>query len=163
MTGEIDTRSDTPARPILVPVDFSAYSRAALRWALVAADCLDAPLEIVHVVHDPEAGPGFYARPKRKGFLRRMEEAAAEMMEEFIADFRRDHPEMNDLEVRTELVIGLPASRILEVAESINARLIVMGSQGRTGLGRFLIGSKAQRVAQLARIPVTIVKADSED
>jgi nucleotide-binding universal stress UspA family protein len=37
--------------------------------------------------------------------------------------------------------------------------MIVMGSQGRTGLSRFLLGSKAQRVVQLAPVPVTIVKA----
>ncbi len=55
--------------------------------------------------------------------------------------------------------MGLPATRILEVAHALGAQLIVMGSRGRTGLSHLLLGSKAQRVVQLSRIPVTIVKS----
>ena len=64
--------------------------------------------------------------------------------------------------VTTELVVGVPVRRILEVAERLDARLIVMGSRGRTGLSHLLLGSKAQSVVQLAAIPVTIVKADED-
>ena len=65
----------------------------------------------------------------------------------------------------TERVIvkGIPATRILEIAETRHARLIVMGSQGRTGLPHLLLGSKAERVVQMSPIPVTIVKAESGD
>ena len=56
------------------------------------------------------------------------------------------------------LVVGLPVNRILESAEKINARMIVMGSQGRTGLARAMLGSKAEQVVRLAPIPVMIVK-----
>ena len=63
---------------------------------------------------------------------------------------------------RTRLVIGVPSGRILEVAEDEGARMIVMGSLGRTGLPHLFLGSKAQRVAQLSPIPVTIVKAAPE-
>jgi nucleotide-binding universal stress UspA family protein len=59
---------------------------------------------------------------------------------------------------QTELVTGLPVNRILEVAEQSHARMIVMGSQGRTGLSHVLLGSKAERVVHLSPIPVTIVK-----
>ena len=50
-------------------------------------------------------------------------------------------------------------TRILEVAEKLEAIMIVVGSQGRTGLPHLLLGSKAERVAQLSPIPVTIVKS----
>ena len=53
---------------------------------------------------------------------------------------------------------GLPVTRILETAENIDARMIVMGSQGLTGLAHLLIGSKAEQVVRLSKIPVTIVK-----
>ena len=56
------------------------------------------------------------------------------------------------------LVSGLPAPRILEVAETSNVSHIVMGSKGRTGLAHLLIGSKAEQVVRLAKVPVTIVK-----
>ena len=61
---------------------------------------------------------------------------------------------------KTKLVTGLPVNRILEVADKAKAGMIVMGSQGRTGLAHALVGSKAEQVVRLARIPVTIVKSD---
>ncbi len=60
-------------------------------------------------------------------------------------------------------MVGLPITRILEVAEEIGAQLIVMGSHGRTGLPHLLLGSKAEKVAQLSPIPVTIVKNSKTD
>jgi nucleotide-binding universal stress UspA family protein len=160
MTSRVRKPAGDAARPILVPVDFSEHSRAALRWAAAAAPCFDAPIIALHVVHDPEAGPGYYARPERDGFLRRMEEAGEELMKEFLERVRSENPGLEKLrDLEATLVVGLPTTRILEVAEETAARMIVMGSQGRTGLSRFLLGSKAQRVVQLAPVPVTIVKA----
>jgi nucleotide-binding universal stress UspA family protein len=145
-------------QPILVAVDFSDYSRVALLWAARVSKALDSPLLVLHVVHDPESAPGYYKHSKKwKKHLVRMEDAAEEMMEEFIDEMRLQHSEIPKLETR--LVVGLPVTRILEMAKKINAQLIVMGSQGRTGLSHLLLGSKAEKVAQLASIPVTIVKS----
>ncbi len=145
--------------PILVPVDFSPHSAAALVWAAGVADCLSAPLRVLHVAHDPESAPGYYVRSKRKKHLRRIEEAAAEMMEEFLKQVAKDNPGCKRLQkIDSTLVHGLPVTRILEVADKIGASMIVMGSQGRTGLPHLLLGSKAERVAQLAPVPVTIIK-----
>ncbi len=145
--------------PILVPVDFSPHSAAALVWAARLGDCLAAPLIILHVAHDPESAPGYYVRSKRKKHLRRMEEAAAEMMKEFLAQVAKDNSGSKRLQgAESMLVLGLPVTRILEVADRIDASQIVMGSQGRTGLPHLLLGSKAERIAQLSPVPVTIVK-----
>lgn len=147
-------------RTILVPIDFSSHSEAALVWAAEAARCFKAGVKVLHVVHDPESAPGYYAQTKRKKHLNRLEEAAEEMMEEFLETVRKKHPDSEELENLEEiLVIGLPVSRILEVAAKTNAMMIVMGSLGRTGLGHLLLGSKAERVVQLSPIPVTVVKA----
>jgi len=147
-------------RPILVAVDFSDYSAAALRWAAKTADQLGSPLLVLHVVHDPESAPGYYRRSKKlKKHLLRMEEAAAEMMSDFLEQVGKKSPELPTLQdLDTLLEVGLPVTRILEVAERTKATMIVMGSQGRTGLSHLLLGSKAAKVAQLAPIPVTIVK-----
>ena len=81
-------------------------------------------------------------------------------MSEFLERLCRDYPEEEALKsVETILVKGIPATRILEIAQSRGARMIVMGSRGRTGLPHLLLGSKAERVVQLSPIPVTIVKA----
>ncbi len=154
-------KGDGSPRPILVAVDFSPHAEAALEWAADAARSLEAPLLVLHVVHDPGSTPGYY-RTKKKG-LRRMEEAAGEMLEEFLERVRGAHPDLEVLrDAESKLVIGLPISRILEVAEKVDAQLLVVGSQGRTGLPHLLLGSKAQRLAQLSPIPITIVKTARE-
>ncbi len=151
------------AQPVLAAVDFSPCSEAALLWAARAAECFDAPLIVLHVIHDPEAAPGYYARADAAGYALAMEEVAKQMLEEFMARVRKENPTLPALAAaRSEHVAGLPATRILEVAEKEDARLIVVGSQGRTGLSRLLLGSKAERVVQLSTRPVTIVKAPPE-
>lgn len=154
-------KDPTKSQPILVAVDFSDYSAAALLWAADLAEHLEAPMLVLHVVHDPESAPGYYKHSKKwKKHLVRMEDAAEEMMEDFVEKLRHTHPESAGLrQLHKRLVVGLPVTRILEVAKESRARLIVMGSQGRTGLSHLLLGSKAAKVAQLAPIPVTIVKA----
>ena len=147
-------------RPILVATDFSPHSENALLWAASTAQAVEAPLLLLHVVHDPESSPGYYlGAKKRKKLLKRFEEAAEEMMAEFADEVRKRHPELEKLKkLETILVAGLPVTRILEIADKRNARLIAMGSQGRTGLPHLFLGSKALKVAQLSPIPVTIVK-----
>ena len=148
--------ADHATQPLLVPVDFSDHSRAALEWAASLARQTSVPLVVLHVIHDPEDAPGYYRRPDADETWT-VEASASEMLEQFVADSQH---EVGDLEsLATELVTGVPVQRILEVAERIGAGQIVMGSHGRTGLHHLLLGSKAQSVVQLAPMPVTIVKA----
>jgi len=150
----------TSSGPILVPVDFSPYSEAALLWAAQTAQSLERTLLVLHVVHDPGSAPGSYVPLGENAHVRRIEEVAAKMLDEFVERVRSGHPELQALEgVETTLVVGLPPNRILEVAEQRGASLIVMGSQGLSGLAHLFLGSKAERVVQLSPIPVTIVKA----
>ena len=148
----------TPDGPILVAVDFSIHSAAALRWALGEAVVHNCNVVVVHVVNDPGAAPGYYLEPEGAGdepvALSRMDERAAAMLQGFLAPFEAEAGGILD----SVLVSGLPSTRILEVAEAQGARQIVVGSRGRTGLFPGMLGSKALRVAQLAELPVTIVK-----
>ncbi len=144
--------------PIIVAVDFSDDSRAALAWACEASVGMRAPLLVLHVVHDPAESPGYY-RKDIKDLMRPMEDVAEKMMRKFINSARDAKiPKKPLRSLKTKLVKGLPVTRIIEVAGKVNARMIVMGSQGRTGLRHLLLGSKAEQVAQLSPIPVTIVK-----
>ncbi len=152
-------------RPILVPVDFSPHAEAALLHACRLADCLHLPLLILHVAHDPAEMPGYYARAvkKRKKVLLRIEDMAGEMLRGFVERMEREHPEAKALAgAESLLVVGLPVSRILEVARLRRAEMVVMGSQGRTGLRRLMLGSKAEQVVRLCPVPVTIVKVPGE-
>lgn len=148
--------------PILCAVDFSPDSRAALSWACDQAERVGAPLIILHVVHDPAASPGFY-REVDEDWTRPMAEVAEEMMAEFLKTAREARPGCAVLAAaETRLVPGLPPGRIVEVATSAAASLIVVGSRGLSGLAHILLGSVAERVVQTAPMPVVVVKAPGE-
>ena len=144
---------------ILVATDFSEHSSYAVRWALDLADSLKSSIFLLHVVHDRAEGPGYY-RHDKKDAMRPMEDIAERMLQKFIDDIGDENSQFESYKnLNTEIVTGLPVTKILEVAERINARMIVMGSQGLTGLAHLLIGSKAEQVVRISKIPVTIVKS----
>jgi nucleotide-binding universal stress UspA family protein len=146
-------------QPILVPIDFSPSSEAALLQAAELADALQAPVSILHVVHDLTSTPGYKELKGAKKQLRRMEDIAAEISQKYMQGIQKKYPELKSLHnAENLLVIGIPVTRILETAEKLNARMIVMGSQGRTGLSHVLLGSKAEQVVRLANVPVMIIK-----
>ena len=147
------------SRPILVPVDFSSHSETALICAAELAETLGSKLIILHVVHDPGDAPGYYSVKGRDKQLHRMEDVAGEMLDEFFHNMQKEHTGLQALKhATTMLIVGLPVNRILESAKKTRARMIVMGSQGRTGIARAMLGSKAEQVVRLAPIPVMIIK-----
>lgn len=166
MTDEIsETRQNSAGLdgPILVAVDFSPDSEAAFLWACQYADCTNSELAVLHVIHDPADAPGSYLKSDAD-LLRPMEEMATELLDKFLEKMKTQHPSLDALkDAERHLVQGIPATRILEIAQATGARLIVMGSRGRTGLPHLLLGSKAERVVQMSPIPVTIVKAGTNN
>ena len=68
-------------QPILVPVDFSAHSAVALERGADLAEALNAPLIVLHVVHDLGEAPGYYAVKGLGKQLRRMEDVASDMLD----------------------------------------------------------------------------------
>lgn len=149
------------AHPILAAVDFSGSSEHALVYAARLGDCFQSPLAVLHVVHDPAAMPGYYAKLRKKKQLHRMEELASDMLNDFLARVRKGHPHLKALrKPRSMLVTGIPAGRIVEVAEQLGARTIVLGSRGHSGLAKLFLGSTALEVVQTAPTPVTVVKED---
>jgi len=83
-------------KQVLVPVDFSANSESALEFAAGIAECLEATLVVLHVVHDPSDAPGYYRDEQMSettdGYLLRIGEAAERMLAKFLDRFRRRHP-----------------------------------------------------------------------
>ncbi|MDM8540135.1 universal stress protein [Desulfococcaceae bacterium HSG9] len=149
---------------LLVPVDFTTFSEDALFFASELAEKIEAQLLVLHVIHDPLEAPGFYAQKgKKKKFLRSMEEAAEEMMDTFLNKMRNNYPEEVPIKNAISLlVVGTPATRIVEIAEKKQAKMIIIGSHGRTGLSHLLVGSKAEQVVRLSPVPVTVVKSSKK-
>jgi nucleotide-binding universal stress UspA family protein len=148
---------------ILVAVDFSEDSRAALIWAYRLAQCKDSELYVLHVVHDPVSNPGFYRRTPEDS-MQPMSEVAEKMMEQFLADTAEQHPQL-DIHgtVITRFVTGLPPTRIVEVADLLKADLIAIGRRGTTELPHRLQGSTRERVVELAKPPVVVVGTNEPD
>lgn len=152
-------------KPVLIPVDFSPSSEAALVLGCQLGSAMKVPVCVLHVVHDPGDAPGYYHQVEgREGELRRLEDLARDMFEKFMLKMAAKHPNLKELKrATTKLVVGLPVTRILEVVERLQPCMVVMGSAGRTGLSHVLLGSKAEQVVRLCPVPVTIVKAVHEE
>lgn len=134
---------------ILVGVDGSPESRAAVEWTVILAGALSARVLAVHAVglmerldreHDPVPASGH------------LEEIRSTFEHEWCGPLR-DLPDG----FRTELSYGPPADVLLSLADQEGADLVVIGSRGRGRAARGALGSTSARVAQAAGIPVLIV------
>jgi nucleotide-binding universal stress UspA family protein len=139
---------------ILVPVDFSEPSLAALRYAVDLARMLKARLEIVHVVEAVTYAPMIGSAVDLDRFREEQERAAQRRLAQLAADLRRRR-----VRCRTALKIGAASSAIVDLAKRSSADLIVMATEGRHGVGRLLLGSVAERVVRSAGCPVLTVRA----
>ncbi len=158
-TGKNKKESVNKQQPVLVAVDFSTDSDAALKWACNYASCVNAPLLILHVIHDPAHAPGFY-RKDEEDWSQPMSQVAERLLREFMEKMQGLYGDCKPLkQASVKQVTGLPPGRIVEVAEKEHAQLIVVGSRGRTGLPHILLGSVAERVVQMAHVPVVVVKS----
>ena len=66
------------------------------------------------------------------------------------------------MEVREVVLDGYPSNEIIDFAENNNIDLIVMGTLGKTGLERFLIGSVAEKVVRGSKVPVMVVRGEEQ-
>ncbi len=137
---------------IIVGVDGSAGSRAALQWAAGEAALHGATLVAVHAWQPPAVyGTGFAPVPvvPPDGTY---EEAAKELLEEALREATLDHP---DVTYERDVVEGAPGEVL--VSMSADADLVVVGSRGHGNLVGMLLGSVSQHVAHRALCPVVII------
>jgi nucleotide-binding universal stress UspA family protein len=143
-----------PVNRILVPVDLSQCSRAALDYAVQLADALRATLDVLYVDEAAAfvAGEAFAALPAAP--VRRWEDARRDLVKE-VEHFLG--PQRQKVQaVRIEQ--GIPADVIPAVAKEGGFELIVMGTNGRTGLSRLVVGSVAEAVMRKAHVPVLTLR-----
>ena len=137
---------------ILVAVDDSDFAARAAVVGVELAKSLKAQVGFVHVF-DPSVGPGAtWGVPADR--LTEMSEQAAKHL---VAAFRERTLIRSG--VREFVDSGKPASKIIEIANSWHADLIVMGSHGRGKMEGLLMGSVSQEVLHHARCPVLVVQA----
>lgn len=139
---------------ILVPLDFSEDSDAALDYAIELAARFRARLRLVHA-YNLQAQLAFpYEVPIPAELWRSVRDAAAQKL-----DRAREKAESAGVGADVHLSECGPASAIAELAEQLGVDLVVMGTRGRTGVGRLLLGSVAERTIRMAPCPVLTLKA----
>jgi len=156
--------SEPAINRILVPVDFADMTGKVLDYAGFLARTFDAVLEILYVLHVPHfTEAGTWLEPVispsvEQDVTRQLEDTVSKKLEDFAAGCRE-----KGLRVEAKIRNGVPFAEILACAEEDDADMIVMGSQGRTGISHFLVGSVAERVMRRARCSVLVVKPAADE
>jgi nucleotide-binding universal stress UspA family protein len=139
----------TPIQTILHPTDFSDRSENAFQLACALTRDYGARLVVVHVLITPTIARGVGVIPPDPAFLH----------QEALEQLNRLQPPHNLVRAERRLEEGDPATQILRVAREIGANLIVMGTHGRAGVRRLLMGSVAEQVVRKAPCAVLTVTA----
>ncbi|MFB6170220.1 MAG: universal stress protein [Haloarculaceae archaeon] len=136
---------------ILVPTDGSEHAARAAEHGRDLARAFDATVHVVSVVDVQGAAGRFDAGGVDEAFVERLEARSEEALSEVEGVF--------DGDVRTAVLRGEVVPEILEYAAAHDAGLLAMGTHGRTGLDRYMLGSVTERVVRRADVPVLTVRA----
>jgi len=139
-------------RNILVPVELGTHAGPVLDYAVALANKLDAKLHLLHVASRPLIGSEVSIAVAESAMDDLMEQWQQQL--ELLAAARASAAPFGP----TILRVGDPANVILEIAHELHADLLVMGTHGRRGVSRLLLGSVAESVARSSECPVLLLR-----
>jgi len=151
-------------KKILVPIDFSQYSKNALFVAAELANKSGASLELLHVnlaaiysvpFAEYSAGANFVVEDEK------YDESAAAVLEKMKLEVLAK-PSYSNLKIQTRVEEGYLHTTLRNVANEDDVDLIVMGTRGATGMGEFLVGSNTEKVIRTSPCPVLAVPEQIE-
>lgn len=138
---------------ILVPVDGSEQSRDAIEFAL--AEFPDAEMHLLHVINPADAG--YSVQASMPTFSEEWYDRQKEQAEKLFSDVESGATDFaGHFEEFVE--VGKPTHTIVQHAEEHDVDQIVMGSHGRSGVSRILLGSVAETVVRRSPVPITVVR-----
>ena len=140
---------------ILVPTDGSDHAERAAAHAFALAAAFDATVQVYSVADVSAAAGPFNAGGVSGEFVERVE-GEAESAVESTAALAPD-----GVTVETGVVKGQPGKEVLAAVDDTDADLVVMGTHGRSGVDRLLLGSVAERVVRSSPVPVLTVRVDA--
>ena len=144
-------------KTILVPTDFTACAQEAVDYALALAKRLDARVCLVHAYLIPVSGwEGGWAFPQ--DVVSQLEAAARAKLDATLTKARETLPTTT-----ASFWNGDPREGVLELASDLDADLIVMGTHGRRGISRAIMGSVAEHVMRRAKCAVLAVRHPEDD
>lgn len=140
-------------KTILVPVDFSAVSKALLAEAVKLSEGRPSKIILLHVINPPK--PIAYPSPvvlDMGPLVAAMTDSGMEQLEKLKSSLGRRRISMRLIQVE-----GIPAIEILGCAKKLSANYIVIGSHGHSGFYDLLVGSTTSGVLRRATCPVVVV------
>ncbi len=144
---------------ILVPVDFSVCSALVVRQAAGLAKQLGAQLVILHVAElPPGISPNTHLQIDGED-----QTAAAYLSADTLARLKPlgEMARTEGVEAKLEIRFGPVVTTILAATDATQADLVVIGTHGRTGFARMMLGSIAEGVAHKAHVPVMLVRRET--
>ena len=138
---------------ILIPTDGSTGAEQAVAHVLELAETFGARVHALYVVEP------IHAADYRSGQLVSALRAEGEAATERIAA----RGESRGLSVRTAVETGVPHHRILDYVDEHDIDLVVMGTHGRTGLDRYLLGSVTEKIVRQSDVPVFTIAVRSHE
>ncbi len=146
---EDEQRASEPIRNIVLATDFSPHAHSAAELAIVFARRFRARVDICHVHAVPRSALMSIEPPPPSDWLDALERSAGERVQKVLDQFRSA-----GVEAETHLVADTPSLAIPNLAEELEADLIVMGTRGLSGLRHVMLGSVAERTVRLASCSV---------
>ncbi len=147
---------------ILVSIDGSPTSDRGLDEAAKLAKVCGSTLRLIHVVDPIPFTVGYEALGRNTGRdLESIEKAAQEMLDAGKARALAAGAKSVET-VLVERTTARISERIVEQAKTWNAELIVIGTHGRRGVGRMLLGSDAEQTVRISPVPVLLVRAPED-
>jgi nucleotide-binding universal stress UspA family protein len=141
-------------KKILIPTDGSEYTKAAIAKGLALAKQMEAEVTAMYVV-DQTSFINFPMDSTIVSVYTLLEKEGKDAI-----DFVVKEGEKLGIKVSVLIEEGSPSRKIVDASKNFD--LIVMGTLGRTGVSKILLGSVAEKVIRLAQCPVMVIKADME-
>ncbi len=162
-SGTKDRRAETVST-VVVSLDGSVHSEAALPYGKEIAQAFDAELVLVRVAETTQLYGMLGSEPMAPASAdtfneigQRLVEEAQEYLAGVAETLRKD-----GVKVRTETLEGFAADQLLALEREMSVDLIVMATHGRSGLGRLVFGSVAERILKVGTTPVMMIKPKGE-
>jgi len=150
----------TPFKTIVFPTDFSSCSDRALDYAVLLAERFESQMHMLHaqVLHGDDPSNPRNEFPEANALLDRLENVAHSDLGSVVS-----RGDVSVLKVQQAQRRGFdPGEVILEFAREVDADLIVMGTHGRRGARRLLLGSVAEHLLRRSELPVLLVRESAE-
>ncbi|WP_159949043.1 universal stress protein [Polaribacter septentrionalilitoris] len=144
-------------KKIIVPIDFSTHSEYALKTAASLAKKYNASIYALHMLDIQEVSlteSEVYQQEKAVFFLK----LAEKKFNNFL-----NKPYLEDLNVVPIIKHYKVFSEVNAVAKEVDADIIIMGSQGTSGLKEFFVGSNTEKVVRYAEVPVLVIKNEMQN